>query len=254
MDITQLLSKSAKKAENGSVAEPKTLPSIKKPNGGRCKVTGSHLVSCLPPKDDFKAFFEEHLQNDNKKIKVAAFDMDDTLICTRSGIKFGRGPHDWKFRTDTILPVLQQKIAVERYLMVIFTNQGSISVSENLTQTSKSYRNFTIKITQILTALDTTLKGAPVLVFAASGRPGRSHTMRSGEEEHFHTRKPQTGMWEALETYLRGALGDEYEVDMEKSLYVGDAAGREGDHLADDRNFAKNVGLYYEVPEDFFLE
>jgi bifunctional polynucleotide phosphatase/kinase len=45
---------------------------------------------------------------------------------------------------------------------------------------------------------------------------------------------------------------------MEKSFYVGDAAGRPGnkfrarDHSCDDRKFALNAGLQFLTPEMFF--
>lgn len=254
MDITQLLKQdpatsdvSQSKHENGLT---KSTASGKKSRAPRFKVYGSHMISSLPLKSDFKEFFKN--SEKNRKIKVAAFDMDDTLICTKSGIKWGRGPSDWKWRTDTIIPLLQHQASAGNCIVAIFTNQGSISVTELLTLLSKSYRNFTIKLGQILASLDVALKGVPVLVFAALGRPGKLLPMRSSEKEHDHFRKPGPGMWETLVEYVESALGEGSSIDMERSFYVGDAAGRDGDHLADDLSFAKNVGLSYQIPEDFF--
>lgn len=212
------------------------------------------MISNVPNKKDFQAFYDKVLTNEDKKLKIAAFDMDDTLICTRSGIKFGRGPHDWKWRTNTIIPVLRQKFDKDDYVMVIFTNQASISVTEGTMTTSKSYKNFATKITAILTSLETTLKDTPIFVFAAPGRPGKTQKLRSSEDDHFHTRKPEIGMWEELEMYITRVLGEKCNIDKDKSFYVGDAAGRDGDHLPDDINFAKNVGVLFQLPEDFFGE
>jgi len=62
-------------------------------------------------------------------------------------------------------------------------------------------------------------------------------------------RKPQTGAWETflrdrgvtLTPWVRGG-----------AYYCGDAAGREGDFSASDRNFARNIGVRYLVPEQVF--
>lgn len=37
--------------------------------------------------------------------------------------------------------------------------------------------------------------------------------------------------------------------DKEKSFFVGDAAGRKGDHASTDRKFADNIGLPFHTPE-----
>ena len=42
-------------------------------------------------------------------------------------------------------------------------------------------------------------------------------------------------------------------VKYKESVYCGDAAGRPGDHSADDLKFASNVGLPFETPEQMFL-
>jgi bifunctional polynucleotide phosphatase/kinase len=58
-----------------------------------------------------------------------------------------------------------------------------------------------------------------------------------GATEHDNYRKPRSGMWkEALEHYDL----DENTVDMDRSFYVGDAAGREGDGQKSDADFASS--------------
>lgn len=213
------------------------------------RVLGSHMVSNCPRLSHFKKYCEE---NQSKAIKIAAFDMDDTIICTKSGIKFGRGYSDWKWRTPEVLPVLRSKVRDLKHVMVIFTNQASISVTQTKAENSKSYRNFRKKLDMILSSLKEDSGHLQPLVFASTGRPGMSVKPRSSIEQHFRTRKPETGMWGALELYIKRALGEDYTIDKDNSFYVGDAAGRPGDHLADDKGFAENVGIQFYEPEQFF--
>jgi len=42
-------------------------------------------------------------------------------------------------------------------------------------------------------------------------------------------------------------------VDLEGSVFVGDAAGRKGDFSCSDRDLATNVGILFKTPEEFFL-
>jgi bifunctional polynucleotide phosphatase/kinase len=65
-------------------------------------------------------------------------------------------------------------------------------------------------------------------------------------------RKPNIGMWEVVrDVYAQQGL----EIDLETSLFVGDAAGRLGgrgiakDHSDTDFKFALNVGLPFVTPE-----
>ena len=77
-------------------------------------------------------------------------------------------------------------------------------------------------------------------------------------------RKPRTGMWgEACSDYAIPLQ----EVDLEHSVFVGDAGGRTAqlqkgekgaaavakDFSCSDRNLAHNIGIDYKTPEEFFL-
>lgn len=44
-------------------------------------------------------------------------------------------------------------------------------------------------------------------------------------------------------------LSSERELDVDSSFYVGDAAGRAGDHAGTDRKFAVNLALRFQTPE-----
>jgi bifunctional polynucleotide phosphatase/kinase len=58
-------------------------------------------------------------------------------------------------------------------------------------------------------------------------------------------RKPGVGMWRAVERLVG-------PVSLSLSLYVGDAAGRVGDHADSDLAFAQAVGTHFAVPEQLF--
>lgn len=217
------------------------------------KVSGSHLVTNLPTPHAFEEFYNLKLSDGNKKVKVAAFDMDSTLIKSISGLKFGRGADDWQWWNNRVVSAIKQKVE-EKYVIAIFTNQGSTVVLQNQLSKSKSYLILRSKINQIAASLKNIVE-TPILVFAATHLPGKKYRyISSSEETHKRTRKPGIGMWEELERYLKGSLGDEVELDMEESFFVGDAAGREGDFLDSDKKFAENIGIRFEVPETFFAE
>jgi len=75
--------------------------------------------------------------------------------------------------------------------------------------------------------------------------------------QHDEYRKPRVGMWrEFLDDYDLDVDVDKainIGVDLEESFFVGDAAGRKGDHSCVDRDFASNVGISFKTPEELFL-
>ena len=111
------------------------------------------------------------------------------------------------------------------YRLVIFTNQAIIKSA----LTGKGATDFNAKINAILNAasVDATVCAA---------------TMKDGN------RKPALGMWH----FFLDKCNDGNGINLEASFYVGDAAGRLGDHSADDKNFAAAIGLPFKLPEDCF--
>lgn len=106
------------------------------------------------------------------------------------------------------------------YNVIVISNQGAIALENKkksgpkANQESKSLANFKTKLKAVSSALD-----IPMSVYAAT------------KKDRF--RKPCPGIWaEILETY---DLDDAQGFDQELSIFVGDAAGREGDHSASDR-------------------
>lgn len=181
-----------------------------------------------------------------KPTKFALFDLDSTLITTASGNRFGKSPADWKW-WDPSVPTKLRQLYENGYIVTILSNQGGITIKSDPKnkgpKTPKLLPQWKQKVAAILTQLD-----LPTTVYAATGK------------DVF--RKPRTGMWKEL---CKDLDVSEEDVDKEASFFVGDAGGRPAmpaaggrkaivkDHSCSDRNFAHNVGIKYETPEEFFL-
>jgi DNA 3'-phosphatase len=57
--------------------------------------------------------------------KIAAFDMDHTLVYPKSGAKFAKNRNDWAWWHPSVVPKLQA-LHKDNYKVVIFTNQAGI--------------------------------------------------------------------------------------------------------------------------------
>ena len=60
-------------------------------------------------------------------IKIAAFDLDDTLIATKSGNTFARNPEDWKWWHAGVPSRLRQ-LDADGFAIVVVTNQGGVKL------------------------------------------------------------------------------------------------------------------------------
>ncbi|KAK8390442.1 hypothetical protein O3P69_010254 [Scylla paramamosain] len=169
-------------------------------------------------------------KNMSSSEKIAGYDMDGTLIATQSGKVFATSYDDWKILYSEV-PGKLKKLHDSGYKIVIFTNQAGIGTGKHTVEGIQK------KIESIIQKL-----GVPIQVFVSTGK---------GEY-----RKPAIGMWNFFLNEANGGV----EVDLDKSIYVGDAAGRpaEGKKKKDfsfsDRLFALNVGLKFYTPEEHFLD
>ncbi|KAI0545218.1 polynucleotide kinase 3 phosphatase-domain-containing protein [Xylaria curta] len=197
-------------------------------------------------------FEPEGGEKEVKRRKIAAFDLDSTLIVTSSGKKFGNDPADWKWWDPTVPIRLRRMYAEEDYRVVILSNQAGLTLhpdpnAKGPKNAGKAkVANFKQKCAAVLAQLN-----IPTTIYAATAR------------DHF--RKPRTGMWR--ETCVDYDIPED-EVDLEGSVFVGDAGGRTAkvtdvggkaaatakDFSCSDRNFAHNVGVKYLTPEEFFLD
>lgn len=166
------------------------------------------------------------------RTKVAGFDIDYTLICTKSGRTFATGAKDWKWLYSNV-PGKLKELHDEGYRIIFFTNQAGIEKHR------VSPTEIITKVNDIIETLD-----IPVFCYACTG------------QNHF--RKPSTFMWDQfVKTSNKGI-----EPDLKQSIYVGDAAGRpkdwqpgkKRDFSCSDRMFAANVGIGFQTPEEYFLD
>ena len=61
--------------------------------------------------------------------KVAAFDMDWTLIKTKMGNKFAKNAHDWELWHEKVATKLRRLVA-DGFRIVVFTNQGGVATGK----------------------------------------------------------------------------------------------------------------------------
>jgi bifunctional polynucleotide phosphatase/kinase len=182
------------------------------------------------------------------KLKVAAFDMDGTLLRPKSG-PFPKNRSDWQWLDN--VPAKLKALHADGFAIVIFSNQKGISSKKQ-------------SATDIMGKIDD--------LTAAAGVPLAAFFSASGD----HYRKPSLGMWYAyadaclaLQPSRRPAPADGASatalpplsswIDFDASFYCGDAAGRFAvgksiakDHSDGDRAFALNAGLRFFTQDQYF--
>lgn len=182
-----------------------------------------------------------------KRTRVAAFDLDSTLIATASGKKHSSDESDWRWWSAGV-PDKLRSLHAEGYRVIILSNQGGLTLHVDPKSKApkasgeKRLVAFKRKCSAVLAQLD-----LPITLYAATGK------------DRF--RKPRTGMWEeACKDYGL----DHNNVDLTGSVFVGDAGGRTAvqqsgsivakDFSCSDRNLAHNIGINFQTPEEYFLQ
>eukprot|EP00246_Nothoceros_aenigmaticus_P014269 TRINITY_DN5338_c0_g1_i1.p1 TRINITY_DN5338_c0_g1~~TRINITY_DN5338_c0_g1_i1.p1 ORF type:complete len:234 (-),score=33.63 TRINITY_DN5338_c0_g1_i1:227-928(-) len=194
----------------------------------RLKLTDSYKAACLP--NGWKAFSTviigevDGLRASNK---IAAFDFDGCLVNTSVR---RTGADAWSL-LYTCVPEKLESYHNDGFKLVVFTNESNIGAWKNSRQ--KAVDSKVGRLEGLRRVVQ-----APILVFISCGLARSSDPYR----------KPAPGMWHLMERHFNEGM----PIDKESSFYVGDAAGRPGDHSDADRGFAKAAGLRFFVPEDVF--
>jgi bifunctional polynucleotide phosphatase/kinase len=176
-------------------------------------------------------------------VKIAAFDMDDTIVTPDGTHLFAKSAKDWKWLHPSV-PAKLKSLAAEGFELLIISNQGGSDgdgdvKSDHLKQ----------KIIDLGAQL-----GVPLCAMLAL-------------EKENPMRKPTSAMWRMWasihhhERKLSGPVSVPAVIDVDASFYVGDAAGRKimtmagrkKDFSCGDRKFAYNSGLKFYTPEEFYL-
>lgn len=160
----------------------------------------------------------------NTPITVWGFDMDSTLITTKSGKTFATDENDWIPWNDKVTEMFRSKETDDVWI-VIFTNQLAVSKGKVTIDTlSKKFK----------AVIDYYGIGAKTAIYILT------------EKDKY--RKPHTHAWSFFIDNHKDCT-----IDMKLSFYCGDAAGRRTDFSSSDRYFAHNIGLKFLTPEQFFL-
>ncbi|KZF25768.1 putative DNA 3'-phosphatase Tpp1 [Xylona heveae TC161] len=221
----------------GALAQFFTPASKKEPEKASwTKLRDSLLIGRYAPET------EDKTNNPNKRpSRIAGFDLDWTLIKSKSGNRHPRDGKDWRWWHPNV-PGCLKDLHAQGFRIVIFSNQGGITLKSKA-KTPKSDRkrlnDFKERGCSIFNQLQ-----IPLVLYAAT------------EKDHF--RKPRAGMWdEMLEEFDLRFSGS---INFNESFFVGDAGGRAAakatvkDHSCSDRDFAANVGVKFYTPEEFFLK
>lgn len=155
---------------------------------------------------------------------VAAFDFDGCLAVTSLG---GTDPNAWRLKHPGTVTVLSE-YAAKGYKLVIFSNESLARYKK-----TEVIGNHVVKKTSRLAAF-----------VAATGLPWQVFTMVQKNEY----RKPGRRAWDHFVQEHNGGR----PIDLTRSFYVGDAAGRPRDHSRSDLEFAQNVGVEFFTDEQFF--
>ena len=164
----------------------------------------------------------ENIKNisiNKSKIAIAGFDLDNTLIKSKS--KFPTSRYDWEFVDCVDLNKLRNE--AKSKIVVIISNQLNLSGNRKI--------EFMAKIEDINNIID-----IPMIFIAGIAKD--------------KYRKPDVGMWKIVSAIIKKYHN--IEIDMKKSYYVGDAAGRPKDFAASDVKFAYNLGIKFYTPEAYF--
>ena len=196
------------------------------------------LWELIFPHDEERINFELCYQFAFKKFnnffirqKIAAFDMDHTLVKPKNNRKFPKDENDWEWYNESVVGKLKKLWSREKYCIIIFSNQKYYDNNNKIRYgLRKKYKLKWLMIQKIVEQLG----DLPILFNVSFGNKSR---------------KPNRLMFDFLKRFRKRI----YVFDSVNSFYVGDALGRKGDFSDSDKKFAINCGFgKYYAPEEYF--
>lgn len=187
-----------------------------------------------------------NLSNLNDPVRVAAFDLDDTIIHKPRGKSHN---NKWQFfKNKEIITSKIKELVDDNYIIVIFTNQSGMNNGKNFNKCK--WRQ---AMNDLMNFMMSSVKKYYFAVYVA-----KSYDLY---------RKPNIGLWEQMKNDLAEEFNLKKVRISAKSFFCGDAAGRTapskyrkilypksltGDFADTDRKFALNIGILFLTPEQFF--
>ena len=152
--------------------------------------------------------------------RIISFDLDDTLISTKSKNIFAKNSDDWQWNIGCKEKITE--LYNNGYSIIIFSNQ------KNILKNAKKLSILKDKIEKIVNTLD-----FPIQIYIST------------TDDLY--RKPEINMWKLMCKF------NKIIPDLEHCEYIGDAAGRANDFSCSDRKFAHNIGIHFKTPEEYFM-
>ena len=112
--------------------------------------------------------FVRLVEGDGGSSKIAAFDIDGTIITTQSGRVFPKDEHDWRILYPEV-PGKLKKLVEEGFKLVLVTNQAGIAKGK------LTFEQFSGKVVSILARL-----GVTATVFVSTAETGYYRKPRPG--------------------------------------------------------------------------
>jgi bifunctional polynucleotide phosphatase/kinase len=183
------------------------------------------------------SYYEDSLSGDIEDIcpsVTEVFDLDGTIIETKSGKKFAEDSHDWKFLPG-VLEKFTQIASNGDYFMVIISNQASIRSA-----TIDKVPMFSKKLENVI--------GELAKVFNERNNKLYVFSVFSLYKDDIFYRKPYPGSWDIIKAYIP------LKESLKEIVYVGDACGRPQDTSSVDIKFSRNTNMGFMTPEEFFRD
>ncbi|XP_026192639.1 bifunctional polynucleotide phosphatase/kinase-like [Cyclospora cayetanensis] len=179
---------------------------------------------------------------------VAIFDLDGTLILTRSGKKFPIDSNDWKLLCEDRVPAQLHRLHNEGYTIFILSNQlgvglGHVTLTDMTAKLDAIQRALRVPLTSCICCCDDLYR---------KPRPPAAALL-------FRELLPRVLQATGSVSFVTGGASQHQDVGTHSKcsypriFFVGDSAGRLGDHSSADLKFAINTGMHFFTPEEFFL-